>query len=253
MGNARAADTERGTEDVVIDARAIRMVYEGGTQELEILRRVDLKVCRGDTVAITGASGVGKSTLLHILGTLDRPTEGQLFIDGEDVGRLDDDALASFRNEHIGFVFQHHNLLPEFTALENVQMPALIAALSPSEAHQRAAQLLDKVGLAERLAHRPGELSGGECQRVAIARALMMRPQVVLADEPSGNLDPETSERLHGVIQDLAREERQTFVVMTHDRDLASGLGRHGHIEAGVLQFDEVSNDQSAGRCEVAM
>ena len=238
MTESIAADTERGTGDVVIDARGIRKVYDGGTQDLEILRHVDLKVHRGDTVAITGASGVGKSTLLHILGTLDRPTEGQLLIDGEDVSRLDEDALASFRNEHIGFVFQHHNLLPEFTALENVQMPALIAPLPPAEVHERAAELLDRVGLAERLAHRPGELSGGECQRVAIARALMMRPQVVLADEPSGNLDPETSDRLHGVIEDLAREERQTFVVMTHDRDLAAGLSRHGHIEAGVLQFD---------------
>lgn len=227
------------SDRIVLDARNIRKVFATGDQELEILSHIDLQVRRGDTVAITGASGVGKSTLLHILGTLDRPTAGSLEIDGEDVGRLSEDELAQFRNEHVGFVFQHHNLLPEFTALENVQMPALIAASSPASSCDRAAQLLERVGLSERMTHRPGELSGGECQRVAVARALMMGPKVVLADEPSGNLDPETSLRLHGIIRDLAATERQTFIVMTHDRDLASGLDRHGHIEAGTLQFDE--------------
>lgn len=241
MATPMTAYTEQQEEAIVLDAQGIRKVYQTGTGDLEILRHIDLKVRRGEIVAITGASGVGKSTLLHILGTLDRPTQGQLLIDGEDVGLLNEDELALYRNKHIGFVFQHHNLLPEFTASENVQMPALIASMPASQAQARAQDLLEKVGLAQRQSHRPGELSGGECQRVAVARALMMQPQVVLADEPSGNLDPETSERLHAVIRNLAKEENQTFVIMTHDRDLAAGLDRHGHIDAGVLQIDEES------------
>ena len=225
-------------DGAVLAASGIRKTFKTGTRELEILRSVDLRVGRGETVAITGASGVGKSTLLHILGTLDEATAGSLTIDGVDVGRLDEESLAAFRNQHIGFVFQHHNLLPEFTALENVQMPGLIASMLPGQAKERGEQLLEQVGLSERIHHRPGELSGGECQRVAVARALMMRPKVVLADEPSGNLDPETSERLHRVIYQLAAIEKQSFLVMTHERDLASGMDRHGHIDAGVLQFD---------------
>ena len=225
-------------DGAVLDASGIRKTFKTGTRELEILRSVDLRVGRGETVAITGASGVGKSTLLHILGTLDEATAGSLTIDGVDVGRLDEESLAAFRNQRIGFVFQHHNLLPEFTALENVQMPGLIGAMSPGQAKERGEQLLERVGLSERIHHRPGELSGGECQRVAVARALMMRPKIVLADEPSGNLDPETSERLHRVICELAVTERQSFLVMTHDRDLASGMDRRGYIDAGVLQFD---------------
>ncbi len=222
----------------MLEAVGIRKTFDTGLGNLEILRQIDLRVQRGETVAITGASGVGKSTLLHILGTLDQAYSGTLSIDGVDVGRLAEDALASFRNEHIGFVFQHHNLLPEFTALENVQMPGLIAQMPEHEARERGEQLLERVGLEDRMHHRPGELSGGECQRVAVARALMMQPKVVLADEPSGNLDPGTSERLHRVIEELAAVERQTFIVMTHDRDLAKAMDRHGHIDAGVLRFD---------------
>ena len=232
------SQTAMAHDTLVIEATRISKTYQTSAHDLEILRQVDLQVSRGQTVAITGASGVGKSTLLHILGTLDRATEGRLMIAGVDVATLDEDRLATFRNEHIGFVFQHHNLLPEFTALENVLMPGLIASVAECPAVERGEHLLERVGLADRLHHRPGELSGGECQRVAIARALMMSPQVVLADEPSGNLDPGTSERLHHVITDLAAAEGQTFVVMTHDRDLAAGMGRHGHIEAGILQFE---------------
>ncbi|MEC8993247.1 MAG: ABC transporter ATP-binding protein, partial [Candidatus Latescibacterota bacterium] len=168
-------------DTLVIEATRISKTYQTSAHDLEILRQVDLQVSRGQTVAITGASGVGKSTLLHILGTLDRATEGRLMIAGVDVATLDEDRLATFRNEHIGFVFQHHNLLPEFTALENVLRPGLIASVAEGPAVERGEHLLERVGLADRLHHRPGELSGGECQRVAIARALMMSPQVVLA------------------------------------------------------------------------
>lgn len=220
--------------DVVLKASGIRKVYRSGTQELEVLKGIDLEVREGETMAITGASGVGKSTLLHILGTLDRPTAGRLEITAQDVLSLDDDGLAEFRNLHIGFVFQFHNLLPEFTALENVMMPAWIARRTEA-AEDRSRQLLEQVGLGHRLHHRPGELSGGECQRVAVARALTMSPKLVLADEPSGNLDEEASRRLHDLLRELARTEGQTFLIMTHDRELAKSLDRVGHIDDGYL------------------
>jgi lipoprotein-releasing system ATP-binding protein len=222
---------------VVLHARGIRRVYRTDAEELEVLRHVDLEVNRGETIAITGASGVGKSTLLHILGTLDRPTAGDLQISRVDVLSLDDENLSTFRNRNIGFVFQFHNLLPEFTALENVMMPALIARQSDGR-RARAESLLERVGLQDRMRHRPGELSGGECQRVAVARALVMSPPLVLADEPSGNLDHEASARLHDLLRELADTERQTFMVMTHDRELAARLDRTGHIADGVLELD---------------
>lgn len=222
--------------DVILRAEGLRKVYRSGDEDLEVLRGVDVCLRAGETVAVTGASGVGKSTLLHILGALDRPTEGSLQIHGEDVLALDDDERAAFRNRHVGFVFQFHNLLPEFTALENVMMPAWIAQ-EPDGRHDRARALLERVGLAHRLEHRPGELSGGECQRVAVARALVMQPEVVLADEPSGNLDHEASQRLHELLRELARDGNQTFLVMTHDRELAASLDRTGHIDAGALSL----------------
>lgn len=222
--------------DVILRAEGLRKVYRSGDEDLEVLRGVDVCLRAGETVAVTGASGVGKSTLLHILGALDRPTEGSLQIRGEDVLALDDDERAAFRNRHVGFVFQFHNLLPEFTALENVMMPAWIAQ-EPDGCHDRARALLERVGLAHRLEHRPGELSGGECQRVAVARALVMQPEVVLADEPSGNLDHEASQRLHELLRELARDGNQTFLVMTHDRELAASLDRTGHIDAGALSL----------------
>ena len=184
-----------------------------------------------------GASGVGKSTLLHILGTLDRPTSGELAIDAVDVLRLSDADLAAFRSRHIGFVFQFHHLLPEFSALENVMMPAMIASKQGPRLEEEARDLLVAVGLEERLHHRPGELSGGECQRVALVRALVMKPRVVLADEPSGNLDSATSERLHALIREFSRSHGQTFVVMTHDQGLAAGMDRVGRLEEGVLRL----------------
>lgn len=222
---------------VILQAEDVRKVYRSGDQDLEILQGIDVTLREGETVAITGASGAGKSTLLHILGALDRPTGGRLQIRDVDVLALDDDERAQFRNRHVGFVFQFHNLLPEFTALENVMMPALIARHHDGR-QDRARDLLALVGLQHRLEHRPGELSGGECQRVAVARALIMQPELVLADEPSGNLDHEASRRLHDLLRELASAENQAILVMTHDRELAASLDRNGHIDAGQLVFD---------------
>lgn len=224
--------------DAVLRARGVRKSFVSGAGELQVLKEVDLEVARGEMLAITGASGVGKSTLLHILGTLDRPTAGELEIESVDVLRLGGDELSDFRNRTIGFVFQFHNLLPEFTALENVMLPGMIAAEAQRGVRGRAVDLLAQVGLEHRLHHRPGELSGGECQRVAVARALIRAPSVVLADEPSGNLDTAASETLHRMMTELARAERQTFVVMTHDQRLAGALDRNGCIEGGVLQLN---------------
>ena len=223
--------------DIVLQARGIRKVFQSGEEELEVLTHVDLDVNQGESLAIMGASGVGKSTLLHILGTLDRPTSGELAISAVDVLRLSDMDLAGFRSRHIGFVFQFHHLLPEFSALENVMMPAMIASRRGPRLEAEARDLLGAVGLEKRLHHRPGELSGGECQRVALARALVMKPRVVLADEPSGNLDSATSERLHALIREVSRSHGQTFVVMTHDHGLAAGMDRVGRLEEGVLRF----------------
>jgi lipoprotein-releasing system ATP-binding protein len=221
--------------EAVLRARNLRKVYQTGGGDLEILKSVDLEVRRGELVSIMGASGVGKSTLLHLLGTLDQPTAGELAIRGIDVLSLPEVELAAFRNRHIGFIFQVHHLLPEFTALENVMMPAMIAGAGAAEAE--AVELLIRVGLEQRLHHRPGELSGGECQRVAVVRALGMKPQVVLADEPSGNLDEGTSQVLHRLIRELAQVYDQAFVIMTHDRTLADSADRVGRLEAGVLHI----------------
>lgn len=222
----------------VLRAAGIRKVFRSGDTELEVLRHVDLELRRGELLAITGASGVGKSTLLHILGTLDRPTCGALEVRSENVLALGEEALADFRNRHIGFVFQFHNLLPEFTALENALMPTLISPEPAAALRDKAVDLLERVGLGQRLEHRPGELSGGECQRVAVVRALVMQPDIVLADEPSGNLDTATSDRLHDLIVELSRAEKQTFLVMTHDLALAGRLDRTAHLERGELFLD---------------
>lgn len=227
--------------DVILQARGIRKVFRSGSEELEVLKQVDLEVERGELLAIMGVSGVGKSTLLHILGTLDRPTAGQLSIAGADVLDLGDDDLARFRNQHIGFVFQFHHLLPEFTALENVMLPALVAAEPEERIREEGVALLQSVGLGKRLYHRPGELSGGERQRVAVVRALIRKPLVVLADEPSGNLDAASSQNLHELIRQLSRAHSQAFVVMTHDRVLAESMDRLGHLEWGVLRMEIAS------------
>lgn len=210
--------------------------YPSGTGGvLEVLRGVNLTVHAGEFVAIVGESGTGKSTLLHLLGALDRPTAGTVTFGGEDVFKKDDEALAAFRNRHVGFVFQFHHLLPEFTALENAAMPALIAGQSVRQAAPRATDLLERLGLGPRLNHRPGQLSGGEQQRVAVARALMNAPDVVLMDEPSGNLDEKTADALHDEIVRLARDERRAFVVVTHNPALAARADRLFRMETGHL------------------
>ena len=226
------------SENTVLTARDIRKDYPSGQGQLQVLNGVDLQVRRGELVAIMGASGAGKSTLLHILGMLEEPTSGQLVVYDTDVASLDEVSLARFRNRHIGFVFQHHHLLPEFTALENAMMPALIARREDAM-RDAAIDLLSAVGLERRMDHRPGELSGGECQRVAMVRALIMQPRIVLADEPSGNLDEAASAVLHALLRDVAQRNQQAFLVMTHDERLASSMDRRGYLESGVLNLED--------------
>jgi lipoprotein-releasing system ATP-binding protein len=231
-----AVARDRSAEPVV-SARAIRRVYRGGDGgELTVLEGVDLEVAAGEAVAIVGASGAGKSTLLHLLGGLDRPTSGQVVVAGRDLSRLNTVELASFRNEVIGFVFQFHHLLKEFSAEENVMMPLLIAGQSPGEARERARSLLADVGLSARATHRPSELSGGEQQRVAVARALANRPRVLLADEPSGNLDTHTSEQLHDLFFTLRAEHGVALVLATHNRELADRTDRVLRVRDGQLE-----------------
>lgn len=188
---------------------------------LEVLKGIDATIDKGEIVSITGASGAGKTTLLQIVGTLEKPDAGEIVIDGTSVFRLKEKALSAFRNRHIGFVFQFHQLLPEFTALENVMLPALIARRSSGEARREAAAILDFLGLSGRISHKPAQLSGGEKQRVAVARALINRPDVVLADEPSGSLDSQNKNELHQLFFDLRKEFGHTFVIVTHDESLA--------------------------------
>lgn len=203
--------------------------------QLQVLKGVDFKADEAEVVAIMGASGAGKSTLLQILGTLSTPDSGSLTIDGTDVLRLGSSDLASFRNRRIGFVFQAHHLLPEFTALENVMIPGLIGGKSGREARQRAEELLETVGLGKRLGHKPSELSGGELSRVAIARALQMAPAIVFADEPTGNLDTRTKEEIHSLFFDLRKQLGQTFVIVTHDPGLASLCDRTCNMQDGLI------------------
>jgi lipoprotein-releasing system ATP-binding protein len=193
---------------------------------LEVLKGIDLTINRGEVVSIVGPSGAGKTTLLQILGTLDRPDSGHVLFDGIDISEYKEKQLSAFRNRHIGFVFQFHQLLPEFTAVENVMMPALIAGTNMNDARARAMEILDYLRLTERATHKPSELSGGEKQRVAVARALVNRPQVILADEPSGSLDTQNKEELHQLFFDLRRELGQTFIIVTHDETLASTTDR---------------------------
>jgi len=222
--------------NALLEARAIRKVYAGGDgRPLEVLRGVDLDVRRGEFVAIVGASGAGKSTLLHLLGALDAPSGGDVWLDGSRYADLDAVATAELRNRKVGFVFQFHHLLREFSALENVMMPLLIGGVEPRQARSRAEEVLSEVGLAGRMTHRPGELSGGEQQRCAVARALVHDPSVVLADEPSGNLDHANSERLHELFFRLAREYETAVVVVTHNRQLAGRADRILWLEDGRL------------------
>ena len=207
-------------------ARELEKEYRSGPELVRVLKGVTLAVGKGEVVALVGASGVGKSTLLHLLGALDRPTAGQVLFDGEDIFSRSEKGLARFRRTEIGFVFQFYNLLGEMTALENTMLPALLQRLPSEEARARAADALHEVGLGDRLNHRPGELSGGEQQRVAIARAVMHRPRLVLADEPTGNLDPKTSEVIFDLFLRLQAERGLTFVIATHNQDLARKADR---------------------------
>jgi len=221
--------------DPLLVAQGLRKTFASPTREVEVLKGVDLTVSKGESVCILGVSGTGKSTLLHVLGTLDIPTGGTVIYEDRDVFKLFPAELAAFRNRSIGFVFQFHYLLPEFTALENVMMPALIARTPASKAKKRAEELLERVGVAHRLTHKPGELSGGEQQRVAIARALMMSPSLLLADEPTGNLDPETARTVHELILSLNEKENLTLIVVSHNPELAGFMDSAYRLISGKL------------------
>ncbi len=223
------------TPSPILNAAGLTKHYPTADGELEVLSGLELEISRGEMVAIVGESGTGKSTLLHLLGALDRPTSGTVTFEGEDVFTKGDEALARFRSRSIGFVFQFHHLLPEFSALENVAMPAMITGQSLDAAKPRVMELLSLLGLVDRAEHRPSQLSGGEQQRVAVARALMNRPGIVLADEPTGNLDTKTADVLHDEIRRLADMHDQAFVIVTHNPALAALADRILRLEGGVL------------------
>ena len=228
-----ASNTDR--VDSLVSVRNLRKSFSNGGISIDVINELDFDLFSGETVAIVGASGIGKSTLLHIVGTLDRPDSGKLLFKGEDVFLYDDLKLARFRNESVGFVFQFHHLLPEFSALENVMMPVLIQGTGKLPAAQAAEKVLVRVGLKDRLNYRVGKLSGGEQQRVALARALVLKPLVLLADEPTGNLDKANSERIHALLMELNREFSMTLVVVTHNMDLAACMSRRVTIVDGKL------------------
>lgn len=236
----------------MIHARDLSKVYGAGARAVRVFEHLDLDVREGEMVAVVGPSGTGKSSLLHLLGGLDRPTSGSVQVAEFDITRLPDVDLARFRNRKIGFIFQFHHLLPEFTALENTMMPLLISGTSRRESRERAVGILERTGLADRLDHRPGELSGGEAQRVALARALVHQPRVLLADEPTGNLDHRTGESIHGMLQSVHASEGLTSIVVTHNERLAALCDRVLHLEDGrLLEYDRaagLSDTSTEGR-----
>jgi len=219
----------------LVEAVGVEKSYHDGPAVVRVLDGLDLRVEEGECIAVVGESGIGKSTLLHLLGGLDRPTAGRLVIAGVDLGASGEPELAAFRNREVGFVFQFHQLLADFTALENVMLPAMIARDSRRQARDKAVALLERVGLGDRIDHRPGELSGGEQQRVAVARAVLRRPRLLLADEPTGNLDPATGARVEQLLIDLNREAGSTLIVATHSDRLATVMSRRLRMRAGRL------------------
>jgi len=223
-------------KDAVLEAKGVFRSFQTGSVILDVLKGVDLEIYQGEIVALIGPSGSGKSTLLHILGALDRPDKGSINLDSVEVFSLNDKELAYLRNRTVGFVFQFHHLLPEFSALENVMLPKLIAGKGIKSIENKAMELLDEVGLKDRKDHKPGELSGGEQQRVAVARALINDPKIVIADEPSGNLDRNTAESLHNLILELNRSRNQTFVLATHNLELAQRANRTFRLKDGQVE-----------------
>jgi lipoprotein-releasing system ATP-binding protein len=236
----------------LVEVRALEKRYVDGPAEVRVLAGLDLTVMPAERVAIVGASGVGKSTLLHVLGALDRPSGGQVLFDGDDVFTRAETELAAFRNREVGFVFQFHHLLADFTALENVMLPGLIARDAAAPTRRRATDLLERVGLATRLAHRPGQLSGGEQQRVAVARALALRPRLVLADEPTGNLDPATGEDVQQLLLELNREHGSALVVATHNDHLAAAMARTLRLADGRLHDEPAAPARRGGVGSIA-
>lgn len=226
----------------VLRADGLAKTYAEGSLRTHVFHDLQLSVAEGETVAILGASGAGKSTLLHLLGGLDRADSGSISISGTDIVAMPDEALTAYRNKHVGFVFQFHHLLPEFTALENAEMPLRIARMPASESRRRAEAVLQRLGLGERLTHRPNMLSGGEQQRVAVARALVTEPLVLLADEPTGDLDERTAEALHALLREMHRERRLSSVIATHNMHLAASCDRVLRLEGGRLVADTTAN-----------
>jgi lipoprotein-releasing system ATP-binding protein len=238
MSEARAAATKAKPNPAkgrLIEVRGLDKTFYDADREIRVLRNLDFKVEAGEEIAVVGQSGTGKSTLLHIIGSLEEPTAGKVFFEQEDLFALDQKSLAEFRNLKLGFVFQFHYLLADFTALENVMMPALINRLDDAEASRRATEMLEIVGLGDKLKRRPAELSGGEQQRVAVARAVVLRPKLVLADEPTGNLDPHTANGVHELFHKLNRELGITLVIATHNEQLTRSVGRAMQLVDGKL------------------